>query len=135
MKYAVHYDISSDGVTVSFPDIPEALTCGDDLDDAKAMAQDALLTAFEFYFEDNRAVPAPLAEAEHYIDVPLSLEAKIYLLNSMLEARISNAELARRIHVKPQEITRLVNLKHNTKIDTLARALQALGKQLRLEVA
>jgi len=31
------------GYTVSFRDIPEALTCGDNLDDAKEMAQDALI--------------------------------------------------------------------------------------------
>ena len=36
------------GYTVSFRDIPEALTCGDNLDDAKEMAQDALITAMDF---------------------------------------------------------------------------------------
>jgi len=35
---------------------PEALTCGDNLDDAKEMAQDALITAMDFYFEDRRSV-------------------------------------------------------------------------------
>ena len=47
------------GYTVSFRDIPEALTCGDNLDDAKEMAQDALITAMDFYFEDRRSVPMP----------------------------------------------------------------------------
>ena len=31
-----------DGFSVSFPDVPEALTCGDDRAEALAMAEDAL---------------------------------------------------------------------------------------------
>jgi len=135
MKYAVNYTVDSDGVTVTFPDVPEALTCGDDLADAREMAQDALITALEFYFEDSRPIPLPTSEGDDYVELPLSIEAKVLLLNSMLESGVSNSELARRIHVKRQEVSRLVNLRHATKIDTIGRALEALGKHLRLEVA
>ena len=38
-----------DGVSVSFPDIPEALTCGDDRSDALVQASDALVTALCAY--------------------------------------------------------------------------------------
>lgn len=134
MKYAVNYTVDSDGVTVTFPDVPEALTCGDDLADAREMAQDALITALEFYFEDSRPVPFPTSEGDDYVELPLSIEAKVLLLNSMLESGVSNSELARRIHVKRQEVSRLVNLRHATKIDTIGRALEALGKHLRLDV-
>ena len=47
------------GYVVSFPDIPEALTSGKSRKKALDMARDALETAIEFYFEDNRAVPVP----------------------------------------------------------------------------
>jgi antitoxin HicB len=62
------------GYTVSFRDIPEALTQGDDLEDAKAMAADALRTALEFYLEDGRAVPtpSPAQEGEIAISLPQS---------------------------------------------------------------
>lgn len=135
MKYAVNYEVSTDGVTVTFPDIPEAITCGDNLEDAKEMAVDALFTAFDFYFEDGRQVPAPTSNSVDWVEVPMSTEAKIHLLNGMVESRVSNADLARLIHVKPQEVTRIVNLNHNTKIDTIARALKAVGKDLRFEIA
>ena len=41
--------------------------------------------------------------------------------------------LARRMGTRPQEVNRLTTLSHPTKIDTISRALRALGK--RLEVA
>ena len=66
------------GYTVSFRDIPEALTCGDNLDDAKEMAQDALITAMDFYFEDRRSVPMPSKprKGEELVELPDSIFAK-----------------------------------------------------------
>ena len=46
-------------VTVSFPDIPEAHTFGNDREHALEMAKEALETAMEFYFDDQRPVPLP----------------------------------------------------------------------------
>lgn len=51
----------SGGYVVTFGDIPEAITQGDNLADALRRAQDALETAMEFYFDDQRQVPMPSA--------------------------------------------------------------------------
>ena len=40
------------GFVVSFRDIPEALTQGDDEKEALEMAEDALINALDFYFDD-----------------------------------------------------------------------------------
>lgn len=125
------------GFSVSFPDIPEALTCGDTLDDAREMAADALATAMEFYFEDGRQVPLP-SEAkpgQHLIELPASVSAKVLLLNEMIAQGVTQAELARRLHTRKQEIQRIVNLEHATKIDTIEAAFRALGKRLEMTVA
>lgn len=42
------------GYVVTFRDIPEAITQGEDIEDALARAQDALETAMEFYFDAFR---------------------------------------------------------------------------------
>lgn len=47
------------GYCVTFPDVPEAITQGDSLEDALMMGADALETAFEFYVEDGRPFPLP----------------------------------------------------------------------------
>ncbi|OCA55102.1 Antitoxin HicB [Photorhabdus namnaonensis] len=59
-------------------------------------------------------------------------EAKVLLLNTMLQTKTSNAELTRLLGTRPQEIQRIMSLGHSTKIDTIANALNALGKHLEL---
>ena len=136
MFYPAKFEQEGQCYNVTFRDIPEAITCGDDYDDAIQMAQDALLTAMDFYFEDHRAVPLPSAaqENEVLVALPASVYAKVLLLNEMIAQNISNVELAKRIDVKPQEIQRITNLEHTTKIDTVVRALKALGKQLQISI-
>ncbi|RUO47517.1 type II toxin-antitoxin system HicB family antitoxin [Pseudidiomarina donghaiensis] len=136
MKYPVI--IEKDGQTFMsrFIDIPEALTCGDTYEEALIEAQDALITAFEFYFEDQRPVPMPSPVGNSpYVTVPASVWAKVLLLNTMLSERISQAELAKRMGSRKQEMQRIINLGHNTKIDTLNKALEAMDKHLTLSVS
>jgi antitoxin HicB len=52
----------------------------------------------------------------------------------MLEEHVSQADLAKRIGKKKQEMQRIINLGHNTKIDTLVSALEALGKKINFSV-
>ena len=135
MKYPVIIEKDGNGFMASFPDIPEALTGGDTFEDTLAEAQDALITAFEFYVEDNRAVPAPSAiNGAEYDSVPASVAAKVMLLNELVKSGQSRAELARKIGKSRQDVNRIVDLGHTTKIDTIALALNALGKQLELSV-
>lgn len=131
--YPVILEPDGDGWMASFPDIPEALTGGETREETLANAHDALLTAFEFYFEDERQVPMPsqIPGAE-LVEVPLSIWSKVLLLNAMLELRIPQVELARLLGTRKQEVQRLIDLRHATKIDTIARAMAALGKPLRL---
>lgn len=134
MKYPVTIKKDGNSYSVSFPDIPEALSCGDSYEEALTEAADALMTAFEFYFEDERTVPLPSKVTGEFINVPLSIWSKVLLLNTMLEEHVSQADLAKRIGKKKQEMQRIINLGHNTKIDTLVSALEALGKKINFSV-
>lgn len=137
MRYPIEMKPDGEGWFVSFPDIPEALTSGATREEALEMAEDALLTALEFYFSDGQAVPSPskAKKGQEVVELPASVEAKVMLLNAMAAQQIRPTELARRMGVTRQEINRLTNLQHATKIDTLAAAFKALGQQLQLSVA
>lgn len=127
----------SGGFVVTFRDIPEAITQGDDEHEATEMAVDALITAMDFYFEDQRKVPMPSApkRGERLIELPISLAAKVLLLNEMLDQKVRPVDLARRMSVRPQEVNRLLDLEHKTKIDTVVDALHALGRRVDLVLA
>lgn len=47
------------GYSVTFRDIPEAITQGDTFHEAKQMDGFALLNAFDFYEENEREIPLP----------------------------------------------------------------------------
>lgn len=135
MRYPVNLDKADDGGhIVSFPDIPEALTQGDTREEALEMAQDALLTAFEFYFEDSEKIPAPSEITGDYIELPVSAVAKILMLNLFVDSKLTQSDLARGMGVKKQEITRLFNLRHSTKIDTINHAITVMGHRLQLSL-
>lgn len=138
MKYPATFTPAEEGgFVVTFRDIPEAITQGDDEAEALEMARDALVTAMDFYFEDRRQVPAPSAarKGERLIALPVSVAAKVLLLNAMIERQVRPADLARLMGIKPQEVTRILNLGHSTKIDTVADAFAALGLELDVVVA
>ncbi|MCU4389916.1 type II toxin-antitoxin system HicB family antitoxin [Acinetobacter courvalinii] len=132
MLYPAKFELQDDGCyVVSFRDIPEALTQGYSLDEARTQAKDVLIDALDFYFEDSRPVPQPsaLQEGEELVEMPMSVWAKVLLLNAMLEKRVSQSDLAKLLHKNRQEMQRIVDLNHNTKIDTVVDALKLLGKQ------
>lgn len=136
MQYPARFTPDGTGYVIAFRDIPEALTQGEDEADAQQMAKDALITAMEFYFEDKRAVPPPSPPqlGERLIALPLSVAAKILLLNEMIRQKIGPSDLARRMDTIPQDVNRMIDLRHSTKIDKLELALGALGKRLDLSV-
>ena len=131
--------IQPDGASflVTFRDIPEAITSGKSGRHAESMARDALVTAMYFYFEDRRKVPPPSKPRRGEIAVPVaaSVAAKVLLLNQMIDAGITASELARKLNTSPQVVNRIVDIHHATKIDTIAAALQAMGRRLELSVA
>lgn len=122
------------GFVVTFPDLPEAITQGEDREDALLHARDALESALEFYFEAYRPVPAASRRkrGQEYVELPSSVAAKVLLLNEMIQQKVRPAELARRLKTTPQEVNRLTNIRHTSRIDGIAGAMKALGKTLEI---
>lgn len=120
------------GWIVKFRDIPEAFTEIWSMDELQDTALDCLVTAMDFYIEDGRKFPAPSKgeEGDRFIDVPASVRAKILLLNTMINDNIRPVDLARKMKVRTQDVTRILNISHTTKIDTLEQAFKALNKHI-----
>ncbi|WP_420636242.1 type II toxin-antitoxin system HicB family antitoxin [Candidatus Palauibacter sp.] len=75
------------GYSVSFPNVPAALTCGDDRDEALAMAEDALTVALGSYMQCREDIPVPdtVAGEQEMVAVPLVVAAKLALYTAMRE--------------------------------------------------
>lgn len=132
MRYPITIEPDGKFLFVKFVDIPEAITQGATHAEALEMAKDVLESSLDFYFEDERKVPLPskLKKGQEFVELNPSLWAKVLLLNEMLSQQLRPADLAKRLHVRPQEVTRLMDIKHSTKIDTIGAAFTAMGKKL-----
>jgi antitoxin HicB len=136
MYYPAKLTLQSVGnYAVRFPDVPEALTLGDTIEEALLHAADALESALDFYFEHNRPVPMPSKpkRGQYLVELPTSAAAKVLLFNELLAQEVRPAELARRLSIPRQHVNRLLDLRHPTKIDSIAAALKALGKTLEIQ--
>jgi|HubBroStandDraft_6_1064221.scaffolds.fasta_scaffold748515_1 antitoxin HicB len=133
--YAVHQ--SEDGAwQVRFPDVPEALTEGETLEEAHALASDALLAALGGLAKLRRPIPDPsrAAKGRPVVVVPMLQSAKLALYQAMRERGLNNVTLAKKLGKQEGEVRRMLDLDHQTKIGTLENALWHLGKQVASEV-
>lgn len=120
------------GVVVSFPDVPEAITEGDDQADAVAKAAEALGLALLAYARAGRALPVPGKVGGGLVPVTVEAEvaAKLAVLDAFRTAGISKSELARRLGRDEKEVRRILDPMHATKLPALTAALAALGRRL-----
>jgi len=135
MRYPAHLAPQKEGgYVVTFPDIPEAITQGEDVEDALLHASDVLESALDYYIEEGLPIPAPSKpkRGQHVVELPASYAAKILLLNEMAAQKVRPAELARRLKMTRQEVNRLIDWRHTSKIDGIAGALKVLGKNLEI---
>lgn len=117
---------------VSVRDLPEVVTSGDTLEEALALALDAIEVAVLGRIEEEAELPAPSAPApgEHGVPLPAPLAAKASIYHLWRAAGISKSELARRMARGENEARRVLDPRHGTKLDMLAEAAKALGHRL-----
>lgn len=122
---------------VQFPDIPEALTVGDDEQEAGINAQEALEAALEIYFDARRPIPMPSLPTKGHASVtlPALVTSKVFLSNEMIFQGVRKAELARRMGVHMPQVDRLLNVRHASRIEQVESALQQLGRRLDVSIA
>ena len=90
MRYAYPCVLAAEqdgGFSVSFPDVPEALTCGNDRAEALEMAEDALAVALGAYVQSREAIPAPGSPepGQVMVALPLVVAAKLARYTAMRE--------------------------------------------------
>lgn len=120
------------GFHVRFPDLPEALTGGINLDDTKVQAADCLAEALAGRIRRGDAIPDPskIKRGQHVVSVPLYLAPKLALYLTMREIGLRNTDLARRLGVSETVVRRMLDPKHDTKPEKIQAALEELGKRI-----
>lgn len=120
------------GFSVRFPDLPEAITSGENRADALEQGADCLEEAIAGRIVDGLDIPNPssLRRNQTLVPLPASMAAKAALYLAIREAGVSNLQLARRLGLHEKEIRRMLDPRHATRLGRIQEVLAALGKRL-----
>jgi len=124
------------GLTVTFRDVPEAITQGNTVEECLEEAADCLEEAIAGRIRCGEAIPNPTRRKgnESLVPVPLQTAMKAALYLSMRESGISKVELAQQLHIHEKEVRRMLDPHHGTRISAMEHALSVFGKQAELRL-
>jgi len=125
-------DKKDGGFVVTFPDLPEAITQGEELNGAIVEAADCLEEAIANRIIMELAIPhpSPIMKRHHPIPLSVQMAAKAALFLAISEEKITKAELARRLHCDEKEVRSLINPRHPSQLPRIELALAVLGRKL-----
>jgi antitoxin HicB len=125
-------DREAGGFTVTFPDLPEAITQGEGRLDALGQAADCLDEAIAGRIRRGDEIPtaSKTKASQAVVFVPPLMAAKAALYLAMREAKISNVKLAKQLGCDEKDVRRLLDPRHSSRITALQAALAALGKRI-----
>jgi len=116
-------------ILVRFPDVPEAVTEGDDAPDARVQAADCLAEAIAGRINDRVPLPLPTDPPG---GEPVALEPvlayKAALYGAMRTTGMTKSGLAQRLGIDEKDVRRLLDPRHRgSRLPRLIEALAACG--------
>ena len=105
------------------------------LSDAHALARDALLAALGGLEKLRRDIPEPSKPRQRpVVVVPILQSAKLALYQAMRNAGLNKVTLASKLGKAENEVRRMLDLDHASRIGALEDALRLLGRQMAVDV-
>ncbi len=131
LRYPVQLEKAKDGITVTFPDMPYGVTCGESKEIALLNAVDCLEEIIASLMSDRKSIPSPsFARGRQTIILSPMFSAKVLIYKAMLQENISKAELARRLDWKYPQVDRLFDTHHTSHMSQLIAAAEVLNKKI-----
>src|SRR5258708_17433722 len=138
LNYPAHLESAEEGgFVVTFPDVPEAITKGEDEEEALLRAVDGLETALSFYIDAGRDLPqgGKIKRGQHGVRPSALACIKLSIYQTMRDQGVKKSELARRLGWHMPQVDRLLDLNHASRLDQAEAALGSLGRTLEVKVA
>ena len=125
-------DAQVGGFVVTFPDVPEAVTQGEDVPDALQQAADCLEEAIAGRIRRGACLPeaSPVGPGHFPVPLPARTAAKAALYSVIHDAGLTPGEIAVHLRCDEDELRHLLDPRHASELSRLEAALAALGQQL-----
>lgn len=124
------------GYLVRFPDFPEAITQGEDIEDALTEALDCLEETIANRIRTKSDIPKPSHPKKncHIVALDTTFAVKTALYLRVRELKLTNTLLARKLNCDEKEVRRLLDPYTASKLPRIEEALHKLGKKINIEV-
>jgi len=135
LKFAYPYRAARQpegGYTITFRDLPDAISQAEEGEPLDEIAGDCLSEALAGRLDLGEAIPAPSdpRRGERLALPNTNVELKIEFNLAFIDSAISQVALARRMGVTPLVVRRLLDPRHNSHVQQYDEAMRALGKQI-----
>ncbi len=123
-------DAQDGGFVVTFVDVPEAITQGENVLEALQQAADCLDEAMVGRIRRRENMPAasPVKAGQYAVPVPAHTAAKAALYLALRQAQLTQVELAARLHCDEKEVRRLLDPRRMSRLSRMEAALAVLGR-------
>ena len=113
-------------------EFPEVAGVGQNPVEAEENLKEMIYGELIHRIASRQIVPFPrqVAKRQRVIVFSMLVAAKVCLSNCMIKKNVQKTELAKKMNFHLPQISRLLDLDHATKIQTLEEALAKLGKRL-----
>jgi DNA-binding XRE family transcriptional regulator/predicted RNase H-like HicB family nuclease len=140
MEYIANVTKEGKFTLAEFPDCPGCQTFADPGEDITVLAQNALAGWLEAHLADDEAPARPKTHRGRVgqlmaIDVPSSLAVRLELRWAREDEHLTQAQLARRLHISQQQVAKLEGPHGNPTIETLEKVARGLGRRLDIQLA
>lgn len=132
-QYPVNFKRAEEGgFVITFPDVPEAITQAETIEEALEEAADALEEAIIGRINTGEEIPAPSVprKRQYLIPVPPQTAFKAALWEEIHGQRVNKVELAARLGIDEKEVRRLLDPHHASKLPRIAEILERVGKRI-----
>lgn len=137
MLYELAIELDGEGLLVTAPSFPELTTFGATLEEALAQGRLALEEAIAGRIADGEDIPIPenaVVEERHFVRLAQIVFLKSALYMIMRSKGKTRADLMRTLGWHREQVDRLFRLEHNSTLNQLEAAYQALQTPLRFDV-
>ena len=137
LAYRIELEEDDNGTFLATcPALPEVTTFGEDRGEARLRALDAIEEALAARIAHRMDIPASREGRLDEWDVVLPVQTgiKVALYREMRRSGLNKADLARLLAAHAPQVDRLLDLRHDSKLEKLEQAFRALGKQIDLTI-
>jgi antitoxin HicB len=120
------------GYVITFPDVPEAITQGETIEQCIGEASDALEEAIIGRINMGKDIPVPSIRQRGQYFIPLAAQSafKAALYEEIKSQELNKVQLAAWLGIDEREVRRLLNPHHASKLPRIAEVLGRVGKRI-----